>query len=312
MAHYQWAETAVSEYLHLHEDFLSVLFQLCFMTCGQDPRVKELLTLEVNNGSIHPRGVFVYNGSMVYVTHYHKAQRNTNRQFHVARFFPLPASRWVFYYLVYIRRFVEMLLRSCFKVTARSNHLYVSNPVVARQPSYRYWDKKDLTRLLRASSQQVLGFPLGVQMYRQITIAMTNKHLRSLARSINLFDERSKDASIDVVFAWQSGHRPLTQGTNYGLDGAFPHTMKPELLRLYEWASSEWHRFLQLSSKSTIQSNGGDGYRQYVETSQAEPRAEPPLVQPAQCLTHQSTSVNLRARPLLPEIHPNSNLGVPG
>jgi hypothetical protein len=102
---------------------------------------------------MHSREVFVYNESVVYVTHYHKAQRNTNRHFHVARFFPLSNSRWVFYYLVYIRRFVEMLLRSCFEVAAWSNHLFVSNPVVARQPLYRHWDTKDLTRLLHHSSQ---------------------------------------------------------------------------------------------------------------------------------------------------------------
>ena len=310
VSHEQWAEKAVSEYLHVHEEFLSVLFQLCFVTCGQDPRVKELMTLEVYNGSMHPRGVFVYNGSMVYITHYHKAQRNTNRQFHVARFFPLPASRWVFYYLVYIRRFVEMLLRSCFRVAARSNHLFVSNPIVARQPLHRHWDTKDLTRLLRASSQQVLGCPLGVQMYRQITIAMTNKHLRFLARRINLYDDRSKDASIDAVFAWQSGHRPLTQGTNYGLDGAFPHTLQPELLRLYEWASSEWHRFLELPSKSTMQSTGIYGHRHYVEPLQTEAQTEPPLAEPSHRLVNQSTSVNLRARPPLEEIHPNTNLSV--
>jgi hypothetical protein len=67
-------------------------------------------------------------------------------------------------------------------------------------------------------------------MYRQITIAITNMHLRPLARRINPYDNRSKDANVNVVFAWQSGHRPLIQGTNYGLDGAFPHTLQPELL----------------------------------------------------------------------------------
>jgi hypothetical protein len=50
VAHEQWAKAAVFEYLRLHDNFLSILFQLCFVTCGQDPRVKELLTLEVNYG----------------------------------------------------------------------------------------------------------------------------------------------------------------------------------------------------------------------------------------------------------------------
>jgi hypothetical protein len=49
-----------------------------------------------------------------------------------------------------------------------------------------------------------------------------------------------------VVFAWQSGHRPIQRAYTYGLDGAFPDSLQPALLRVYKWVSSEWHRFLQL------------------------------------------------------------------
>ena len=51
------------------------------------------------------------------------------------------------------------------------------------------------------------------------------------------------------MFAWQSGHRPLQRGTTYGLDGAFPTLLQPQLLEPYQWASSRWHEFLHLPSK---------------------------------------------------------------
>jgi hypothetical protein len=49
-----------------------------------------------------------------------------------------------------------------------------------------------------------------------------------------------------VVFAWQSGHGLSQRGTTYGIDGAFPDSLQPALLRIYEWASNEWHKFLPL------------------------------------------------------------------
>jgi hypothetical protein len=71
----------------------------------------------------------------------------------------------------------------------------------------------------------------------------------------NRYDDRSKDAHRNVVFAWQGGHRPLQRGSTYGLDGAFPTTMQPQLLDLYEWASLRWHEFLHLPSKLTPRTN---------------------------------------------------------
>ncbi|KAF1808266.1 hypothetical protein P152DRAFT_228565 [Eremomyces bilateralis CBS 781.70] len=37
---------------------------------------------------------------------------------------------------------------------------------------------------------------------------------------------------MDIAFAWQSGHRPVQRGITYGLDGAFPDTLQPVLLRV--------------------------------------------------------------------------------
>jgi hypothetical protein len=54
---------------------------------------------------------------------------------------------------------------------------------------------------------------------------------------------------MNVVFAWQSGHRPIQRATTYGLDGAFPTQLQPALLRAYEWASTRWHEFLHQPSK---------------------------------------------------------------
>lgn len=73
--------------------------------------------------------------------------------------------------------------------------------------------------------------------------------MREVYKPFNRFDDRSASANRNVVFAWQSGHCPLQRGMTYGLNGAFPTKLQPQLLELYEWASTRWHEFLHLPSK---------------------------------------------------------------
>jgi hypothetical protein len=87
-------------------------------------------------------------------------------------------------------------------------------------------------------------------MYRQLAIAVTEKHVREVYTPFNRHDDCSDDADINAILAWQSGHRLLQRGITYGLDGAYPSRLQPSLLRCYEWASVRWHEFLRQSSKN--------------------------------------------------------------
>ncbi|KJZ69798.1 hypothetical protein HIM_10816 [Hirsutella minnesotensis 3608] len=78
---------------------------------------------------------------------------------------------------------------------------------------------------------------------------IVEKHVREISRPFNRFDDRSEAADRSVTFAWQSGHRPLQRARTYGLDGAFPTQLQPQLLERYEWASTRWHEFLHLPTK---------------------------------------------------------------
>ena len=123
----------VNEYFIQHDRFLALLYKFCLSPVA---RVKELSTLLVCNGPSKPRGIFVYDGCITCITHYHKAQRTTNQEFHVARFLPFSSGRLMYYYLVYIR---HLLLRSCFKISLRSNNLFVADPIVVGRTSVCRW-----------------------------------------------------------------------------------------------------------------------------------------------------------------------------
>ena len=237
----RWDLDAVRRYLQEEERLLLQLLLLMTLRGGQAPRTPELTSLECFNGPSTSRGVYVDGGSIAYITRHWKPRQSTNQEFHVARYLPRADSAVIARYLAYIRPFANMLSRQCCGGQKERRLLFatVENP---DQP----WKVEVVTQALKKLTQEVCGTAFGVQVYRQLSIAITERHVKQISRPFNRYDDKSAEADIEVAFAWQSGHRPLQRGTNYGIDSAYPDSLQPALLRIYRWASGEWHEFLQV------------------------------------------------------------------
>jgi hypothetical protein len=240
MTNDDWNMNAVWRYLKLHDDFLGLLMLLIFLFGGQVPRGTDLLAVEHYNSPSNRRGVCIYAGTVIIINTVNKARRATNREFYVARVLPKEVGELFYYYLVYIRPLYCMLYRRCLHTDLDTSLLFFS-PIDQGKP----WKTSRLTKGLKECTTKAIGFPIGVREYRQLTIAITEKHVKQISKPFNQYDDKSKEADINVAFAWQSGHRPLQRGVSYGLDGAFPDRLQPALLEVYRWVSGEWHKFLQ-------------------------------------------------------------------
>jgi hypothetical protein len=119
-----WDLSAVNRYISGCEKELRLL--MCIMYClgGQKPRGTEYFTLQHCNGASSERGVYAYGGYMLYITRHHKAKHSTNQEFNVVRYLPYRARKLLYYYLVYIRPFKEMLHRACRYTREESNMLF--------------------------------------------------------------------------------------------------------------------------------------------------------------------------------------------
>ncbi|KAA8617310.1 DUF3505 domain-containing protein [Pyrenophora tritici-repentis] len=244
----RWNWKAIFLYLKRVEAFLEAVAGMCYLSGGQVPRVSELFSLACENTAASARGLYVYNARIVYLIRHHKAKRSTNREFYVARYLPARASQVVYYYLVYIWPFVRMLQRE--RVVSPSTHsgtLLFCSVQTPDQP----WESRKLTAILQRASAWVWGWPVNAQLCRQLTIAITEKHVKEVHQRFNRYDDKSPNADMNVAYAWQSGHRPLQRANTYGLDGAFPTHLQPSLLRVYEWVSTRWHEFLTQPSKDS-------------------------------------------------------------
>lgn len=241
----RWNFNAVRRYLREESNLVLLFYQLLFLRAGQGPRTSELSSIECYNGPSTSRGLYVYDGSIVYVTRHAKARQATNREFHVARNLCHEDSALLARYLVYVRPFTDMLYRKC-DGRELDRRLLFAAPDNPDRP----WKADVLTKALKSLTSSVCGTAFGVQIYRQLSIAITERHIKSICRPFNRYDDKSADADIEVAFAWQSGHRPIQRGTSYGIDAAYPDSLQPALLRVYQWASREWHRFLGLDHSS--------------------------------------------------------------
>ena len=134
------------------EGLLEIIMGSVYTTGGQVPRGPELFSLECENSPSTERGVYIYDGSVIYLTCHHKAKRSTNREFNVVRFLPVRARRVLYKCMVYIRPFVDMLRREEFHQSSSATlglqrrFLFPSNRAL-NQP----WDSSRLTAILKKS-----------------------------------------------------------------------------------------------------------------------------------------------------------------
>ena len=177
---------------------------LMLTTGGGQPRAPDLLHLQCQNSMTAECGIFIYDGRVAYVTRSHKAKRSTNREFHVVRFLPAQVGHLLFKYLVFIRPLVDMLmreqtphLRECSTYLFRAQKPHNSEP----------WTTTHLTSVIRKFTTQAWGKGITLQTLRQLSVGISEKHVREVFQPFNRFDDRTDAADRNVAFAWQSGHR---------------------------------------------------------------------------------------------------------
>lgn len=215
---------------------------LMHLTGGQPARGPELTTIKTHNSTTSARNIFLLHGQMIFVIEYHKARRTTNHAFYVVRYLPDTVGKMLFHYLVYVLPLVELIARHQYAVQPENG---VSNFLFRNiRANSACWKPEALTEILQHRSAS-LSMRFGISNYRQAVIAITKRHIRSIAEPFDIHDDKSPHANpMEAAWSWQACHRPRQNGTSYAVDRAYPTRLQPELLRAYQWVSQEWHRWL--------------------------------------------------------------------
>jgi hypothetical protein len=98
----------------------------------------------------------------------------------------------VYKYLFYIRRLLEMLERE------ESSNPHPAMPILPRnllfwsdQTPDQPWPSSRLTSILKKAITEIWGFPVNSQLYRQLTIGTTEKHVQEVHAPFKRFDDKS-------------------------------------------------------------------------------------------------------------------------
>ncbi|KAK3680382.1 hypothetical protein LTR37_021275 [Vermiconidia calcicola] len=114
MSSERWKVDSVRRYLKEEANLLVQIMLMMYLRGGQAPRTTEFFSLECHNGPSTSRGLYVHEGSLVFVTRHSKARHATNQEFQVARYLPRPDSELLMKYLVFVRPFINMIYRVCY------------------------------------------------------------------------------------------------------------------------------------------------------------------------------------------------------
>ncbi|KAJ0128821.1 hypothetical protein HZ326_28081 [Fusarium oxysporum f. sp. albedinis] len=151
---------------------------------GSCPRVRELFALECEDGPFTSCRIYVWGASVVYVTRHHKAKRQTNRQFYVVRFLTARLSRAMYLYLGYIRRLANLLRREQVGHSeAAKKGSEERNERLLFHVNGKAWPTSRLTEILVNATLKVWNQPINVHLYRQLAIAITERHVREVHKS---------------------------------------------------------------------------------------------------------------------------------
>ncbi|KAK6442737.1 hypothetical protein LTR95_001020 [Oleoguttula sp. CCFEE 5521] len=199
-----WDYVAVRQYVRLYHELQRLNMLQIYLHGGSTPCGTGLLTVAHRNTPDNRRGESVYANTIAIISQVNKARRTTNKEFYVVKFHDKDTARIMYQELTYIRPLCCMLGRTCLGSDIDSPLLFPSlvNPAEACKTT-------ELTKVLQEYTQKAPGFPIGCRLFRQITMAITEKHVKSISRPFDQYDDKSGEASVSVGFAWQSGHGPL-------------------------------------------------------------------------------------------------------
>ncbi|KAH9875495.1 hypothetical protein J1614_004316, partial [Plenodomus biglobosus] len=196
-------------------------------------RLEELRIIQWANTKAVPRNIFIYNGRLLLVFSYNKASTRSNNAFYIIRL-PCPGTNHHLF-----RRYSD-------------TDGYYTQPQ-ALQAFQRSTTKCPLT--------------LNFTLYRQIAVSIAKKHLPGLVQAFNSHIPNDSSGFLQLL-SIQTGHKPSTHASDYGLDRAVPAKLQPKLIERYVQNSQLWHQFTKTTKdKAPTQGHKGSELQQEAATS---------------------------------------------
>lgn len=199
---------------------------------------------------------------MVLALTYHKGQTRSGFQKHIARFFPPVLKKLMLGYLYFVRPFAVWCQHAL-----KEEQLTAQSPLIwsEDESGTKSWNAGRLTKALSRLSEEIIGYPLGLQNYRQISIKIDQDILRTPADIADISledDDEDKNGYLednDDIHDLQAGHSSNVAQRHYGVDAQGMKEINPGLWSRYRGVSVKWHHFMGVdkgTKESTVKVSG--------------------------------------------------------
>ena len=182
--------------------------------------------------------MFVLHGQLLVIIEYQKAQRTTNKAFHVVRALLPAVSQLLFCYLAFVRPFAESLSHQTGQLSSKQSKIA---PYIFATGSRAPFQADQLTAVMKKHSKRTYSATLTVASYQQTVLAIAKQYIATIAEPFNA--ERPEHITkIWKDIALQAAHNVQTLSTSYAQDKSYPSKLQPQLIGRYLAVSEHWHR----------------------------------------------------------------------
>jgi superfamily II DNA helicase RecQ len=237
----------VRDYMRGVARFRGLLLILMHITGGQPARGTEILSVRHRNTTQGGhRNLFIEDGTVVFVTKYHKGYQMSGDVKIIHRYLPREVGELVVWYLWLALPFIQRMEAVVWQKKAMSDHMWPADADGKR------WTTDRMKEELQQVSMAALGKPMHVAAYREIAIAISRQWVRgATAFQVDEADENEewrKENMLSDVADDQATHSPHIAGMIYARDSMEMSGATADRRRQFRAVSTDWHRFLGFES----------------------------------------------------------------
>jgi superfamily II DNA helicase RecQ len=227
--------------------FRGLLLILMHITGGQPARGTEMLSLRHRNTTQGGhRNLFIEDGTVVFVTKYHKGYQMSGDIKIIHRYLPREVGELVVWYLWLALPFIQRIEAMVWQKQTISDHMWPADA------DGRKWTTDRMKEELQQVSTAALGQPMHVAAYREIAIAISRQWVRgATAFQLDEADENDewrKQNILSDVADDQATHSPHIAGMIYARDSMEMSGTTADKRKQFRAVSTDWHRFLGFES----------------------------------------------------------------
>jgi superfamily II DNA helicase RecQ len=237
----------VNIYLNSLLEFKKLCLLLVYLTSGLPLRGTELVTLKFLNSYKDKRELFLDISSNLFILNisYYKGQNISEKRATNIRYLAPNISKIFLLYIVLVDPFISFLnlniysIKKLTKTRSLVPYFFFTNN--------KLLESKDLSLKLASFSRLVLGFKLGIQVYRQVILTIIKEFMLERLNTRNLVLEEA-DSPLNRLVALGANHSLVVEDLHYGRTSLVFDNISSNLQYKYLSFCLRFFRYFQLES----------------------------------------------------------------